>query len=131
MDKDLKQGLALGVAFAALVSVMPSKAHHGGGDDHDHEKGERCIPSLAVRNVDVQDRNTLRFEMISGDVYINRLSGSLSNSFGMDPLVFDHHYDSAQYCKFDSVGLKDRFPRNDSMIFTASLGRFEKVIQAL
>ena len=26
MTKDLKQGLALGVAFAALVSVMPSKA---------------------------------------------------------------------------------------------------------
>ena len=123
MNKNTKQGLALGVAFAALVSVMPTKA----------EAQDRCIPEFSVDRIEVEDRNTLRFEMRNGDVYLNKLSGSLSGSYNFDPLVFDRTHRSAQYCRMDRVGILDRIARptypfqNHSLMFTASLGEFVKV----
>ena len=66
MNKDLKHGLAIGVAFAALVSTMPSKAQE---DITDEELCKKAI-SYSVKYLPEEDGLTLhqaRWQIITGD----------------------------------------------------------------
>ena len=125
MTKDLKQGLALGVAFAALVSVMPTKAE---------PIEERCIPELSVDQIRRDGNDALLFEMRNGDVYRNELRGGRLYGLKGDPLIFDRTHRSSQYCNLDRVGVynppvRPHFP-HFSGSFSASLGKFVKVVEA-
>ena len=121
MTKDLKQGLAFGVAFAALVSVMPTKAE---------PVMQRCIPELSVDQIRRDGTDALLFEMRDGDVYRNELRGRLFG-FSSDPLIFDRTHRSYQYCDFDRVGIYNRVTTpHFSSAFSASLGKFVKVEEA-
>ena len=123
MNKDLKTGLALGVAFSALVSVMPTKA-----DDTIPQDGQRCIPELSVDQIRRDGNDALLFEMRNGDVYRNELrSGRLYGMKG-DPLIIDRTHRSAQYCNLDRVGVYNPVLRpHYNSSFSASLGKFFKV----
>lgn len=66
MTKDLKQGLALGVAFAALVSAMPSEAQEPIADEDLCEKAVE----YSVKYLPEEDGLTLhnaRWQIIEGD----------------------------------------------------------------
>ncbi len=118
MNKDIKHGLAIGVAFASLVSVMPTKAE---------PIQQRCISELSVDNIRQDGSDVLLFTMRNGDVYRNELRGRL---FGLsnNPLIFDRTHRSFQYCDFDRVGIYDTVTRpHFSSSFSASLGKFIKV----
>ena len=123
MNRDMKEGLGIGLVFAALIGVMSTET----------QAEERCIPEASVDRIEVVDRRTLRFEMRNGDVYLNKLNGSLNGSFNFDPLVFDRTHRSAQYCRLDGVGVADRISRPGipgrfgSLPLSASLGNFELV----
>ena len=125
MNKDLKQGLAIGIVFAAAVAAMsPIGA----------EASERCLSSASVERIDIEDRQTLRFEMRNGDVYLNKLNGSLMGST-FDTLTIERRPSTTQYCRMDRVGTIDpitrpNFPlpgRFGNIPYSASLGDFELV----
>ena len=66
MNRDLKQGLALGVAFAALVSVMPSKAQD---KIKDEDLCEKAV-AYSVKYLPEEDDAKLhqaRWNIIEGD----------------------------------------------------------------
>ena len=66
MNTDMKQGLALGVAFAALVAVMPTKAQDKITDDELCEKAVK----YSVKYLPEEDDSKLhqaRWNIIEGD----------------------------------------------------------------
>lgn len=66
MNKDMKQGLALGVAFAALVSVMPTKA---ADQIKDEDLCEKAV-AYSVKYLPEEDDAKLhqaRWNIIEGD----------------------------------------------------------------
>ena len=66
MNKDLKHGLAIGVAFAALVSAVPSKAQDQIADEDLCEKAV----SYSVKYIPEENGGTLhqaRWNIIEGD----------------------------------------------------------------
>jgi len=120
MNKDMKQGLAIGVVFAALVSAMPTKA--------EEEIGERCIPELFVDRIVRDGNDALLFEMRNGDVYRNELRAGRLYGLKGDPLVFDRTHRSSQYCNLDRVGVFNRMTMpHIATSLSASLGYFVKV----
>ena len=127
MNKDMKQGLAIGVVFAAAVAAVTPIGS---------EAGERCLPEAAVDRIDIEDRQTLRFEMRNGDVYRNKLQGSLMGS-KFDTLTIERNHRSAQYCRMDRVGTIDPVTRPGyplpnqwgALPLSASLGDFELVTE--
>ena len=58
MTKDLKQGLALGVAFAALVSAVPSKAQ----DILDEELCDKAV-AYSVKYIPEEDELDLLHQL--------------------------------------------------------------------
>jgi hypothetical protein len=67
MTKDLKQGLALGVAFASLVALMPTKAQ--AQDITDDELCEKAV-AYSVKYIPEEDGLTLhqaRWKILEGD----------------------------------------------------------------
>ena len=117
MDKDLKQGLVMGVAFATLVALIPSKA--------DASQTERCISSFKVDRIERQDDDTLIFHMRNGRIWENRLFAPLVG-FPNDPLIFERGRPSnTQYCYMDRVGVYN--PQWSSLPFTSSLGYFVSI----
>jgi hypothetical protein len=120
MNKDLKQGLAIGVAFAALVSLMPTKA--------EATESERCISSFHVDRIERKDNRTLIFHMRNGQMWTNELFSPLFG-FDNDPLIFERGRPSTtQYCYMDRVGVLQRpYSVHMGNPFTSSLGYFVSI----
>jgi len=66
MNKDLKQGLGLGVAFAALVSVMPTKAEEQFKDDEICEKAVKYSFQYMPEEDDAK-LHQARWNILDGD----------------------------------------------------------------
>ena len=119
MNKDLKHGLIIGVAFASLVALMPSKA--------DATESERCISSFNVDRIERKDGRTLIFHMRNGQMWTNELFSPLFG-FDNDPLIFERGRPSTtQYCYMDRVGVVQRPYSLMGNPYSSSLGYFVSI----